>query len=91
MYVLAHEAVALDCPLSLRYLLHVYPHQPSLSLSPSYQVRFAALKVLQDMYLKLGEEFMVLLPETIPFLAECMEGEGRCDCLVLHISKIGNH
>lgn len=40
----------------------------------SIQVRFAVLKVLQELYVKLGEEFMVLLPETIPFLAECMEG-----------------
>ena len=38
------------------------------------QVRYALLKVLQVIYTKLGEEFMVLLPETIPFLAELMEG-----------------
>ena len=38
------------------------------------QVRFAVLKVLQELYTRLGEEFMVLLPETIPFLAELMEG-----------------
>lgn len=38
------------------------------------QVRFAVLKVLQEIYFKLGEEFVVLLPETIPFLAELMEG-----------------
>ena len=41
---------------------------------PSSQVRFAALVIAQDMYRKLGEEFTVLLPETIPFLAELMEG-----------------
>ena len=39
------------------------------------QVRYALLKVLQEIYTKLGEEFMVLLPETIPFLAELMAGE----------------
>ena len=38
------------------------------------QVRFAVLKVLQELYTRLGETFMVLLPETIPFLAELMEG-----------------
>ena len=38
------------------------------------QVRFAVLKVLQELYMRLGEEFMILLPETIPFLAELMEG-----------------
>eukprot|EP00731_Ephydatia_muelleri_P018756 Em0011g796a len=39
-------------------------------------VRFAALKVLQEMYTKLGEEFLVLLPEIIPFLSELMEDES---------------
>jgi len=38
------------------------------------QVRFAVLKVLQELHIRLGEAFMVLLPETIPFLAELMEG-----------------
>ena len=39
------------------------------------KVRFAALKVLESFHARLGEDFMVLLPETIPFLAELMEGE----------------
>ena len=43
------------------------------------QVRYALLKVLQEIYTKLGEEFMVLLPETIPFLAELLEGEYILD------------
>ena len=47
-------------------LVYIYFH-------PS-QVRFATLIIAQDMYRKLGEEFTVLLPETIPFLAELMEG-----------------
>ena len=38
------------------------------------QIRFAVLQVAEEMYSKLGEEFAVLLPETIPFLAELMEG-----------------
>ena len=29
------------------------------------------------MYAKLGEEFLVLLPEIIPFLAELMEGRSN--------------
>ena len=37
-------------------------------------MRFALLKVLEEIYTKLGEEFIILLPETIPFLAELMEG-----------------
>ena len=43
----------------------------------SAQVRFAALKVLEGIHARLGEDFMVLLPETIPFLAELMEGMSR--------------
>ena len=43
----------------------------------SAQVRFAALKVLEGIHARLGEDFMVLLPETIPFLAELMEGRSR--------------
>ncbi|KAK3716752.1 hypothetical protein QZH41_018234 [Actinostola sp. cb2023] len=42
----------------------------------SSQVRFAALKALEEFYRQLGEEFVVvLLPESIPFLAELMEGK----------------
>lgn len=31
--------------------------------------------MLEGFHARLGEDFMVLLPETIPFLAELMEGE----------------
>ncbi|CAH1243056.1 HEATR1 [Branchiostoma lanceolatum] len=41
----------------------------------SPKVRFTALQVLEEFQKKLGESFMVLLPETIPFLAELMEDE----------------
>ena len=37
-------------------------------------MRYSALLVAEAVYGKLGEEFTVLLPETIPFLAEVMEG-----------------
>ena len=46
-----------------------------------YQVRLYTLKIAEAMYSKLGEEFTVLLPETIPFLAELMEGNDRCGLL----------
>ncbi|KAJ1561103.1 HEAT repeat-containing protein 1, partial [Cladochytrium tenue] len=36
-------------------------------------VRIAAIRTLQEFYVRLGEEFLVLLPETVPFLAELME------------------
>ena len=45
------------------------------------------LKIAHEMYSKLGEECATLLPETIPFLAELMEGEwvasvwGVCLCV----------
>ncbi|PNF34295.1 HEAT repeat-containing protein 1 [Cryptotermes secundus] len=39
------------------------------------QVRLAALEVLCEMAHKLGEDFLPLLPETVPFLAELLEDE----------------
>ncbi|KAJ2617295.1 snoRNA-binding rRNA-processing protein utp10 [Coemansia sp. RSA 1365] len=38
-------------------------------------VRHSTLLVLQALYNKLGEEFLILLPETIPFLAELLEDD----------------
>ena len=49
-----------------------------------YQVRLYTLKIAEAMYSKLGEEFTVLLPETIPFLAELMEGNDRCGLLFVY-------
>jgi hypothetical protein len=46
-------------------------------LKTAVQVRFAVLRALQELYTRLGEEFVVLLPETIPFLAELMEGKSK--------------
>lgn len=42
---------------------------------PPSQVRFSSLLLLLEVASKLKENYMVLLPETIPFLAELMEGE----------------
>jgi U3 small nucleolar RNA-associated protein 10 len=36
-------------------------------------VRIAASMCLKELYERLGEEFLVFLPETIPSLAELME------------------
>ncbi|KAF9404185.1 HEAT repeat-containing protein 1 [Podila epigama] len=41
------------------------------------EIRLSALKVLQEFYKRLGEEFLILLPETIPFLAELMEDDDH--------------
>ncbi|PFX20859.1 HEAT repeat-containing protein 1 [Stylophora pistillata] len=59
----------------------------------SSTVRFAALKVLEGFHAKLGEEFMVLLPESIPFLAElmedeCFEVEQQCQHLISEIEQV---
>ncbi|KAK9703316.1 snoRNA-binding rRNA-processing protein utp10 [Basidiobolus ranarum] len=53
-------------------------HQVLLkSRSDKTEVRLASLLTLQDFYSRLGEEFLVLLPETIPFLAELMEDDEQ--------------
>ncbi|XP_040285553.1 HEAT repeat-containing protein 1 [Bufo bufo] len=54
-------------PLNYQILLKMRDSSP--------KVRFAALLVLVDLVEKLRENYMVLLPETIPFLAELMEDE----------------
>ncbi|KAI8846073.1 hypothetical protein BC829DRAFT_419419 [Chytridium lagenaria] len=43
------------------------------SRSEDYMVRLVCVRILTEFYSKLGEEFLVLLPETVPFLAELME------------------
>ena len=40
----------------------------------SFQVRLSALKMIEQIHKRIGEGYMVLLPESIPFLAELMEG-----------------
>ncbi|KAG0325600.1 HEAT repeat-containing protein 1 [Dissophora globulifera] len=40
-------------------------------------IRLSALRVVQEFYKRLGEEFLILLPETIPFLAELMEDDDH--------------
>ncbi|KAJ3276229.1 HEAT repeat-containing protein 1 [Terramyces sp. JEL0728] len=43
--------------------------------SPEASVRWVALSLISELYLRLGEEMLVFFPETIPFLAELMEDE----------------
>ncbi|XP_076024052.1 HEAT repeat-containing protein 1 isoform X2 [Genypterus blacodes] len=43
----------------------------------SAEVRFSSLLMLTELAGKLKENYMVLLPETIPFLAELMEDESQ--------------
>jgi U3 small nucleolar RNA-associated protein 10 len=37
-------------------------------------VRLGALKTIEAFYAKMGEDFLELLPQTVPFLAELLEG-----------------
>nr|XP_056709237.1 HEAT repeat-containing protein 1 [Euleptes europaea] len=54
-------------PLNYQILLKMRHTSP--------KVRFAALLALQELAEKIRENYMVLLPESIPFLAELMEDE----------------
>ena len=47
--------------------------------SCSFQVRFAALITVLALAEKLRENYIVLLPESIPFLAELMEGKSAAN------------
>ncbi|TPX64024.1 hypothetical protein SpCBS45565_g06206 [Spizellomyces sp. 'palustris'] len=56
------------------------------------EIRLVALKVLQELYARLGEEMLILFPETIPFLAELMEDddaqvEALCQEVCLQIQQ----
>ncbi|XP_028989805.1 HEAT repeat-containing protein 1 [Betta splendens] len=52
----------------------------------SAKVRFSALLVLMELASKLKENYMVLLPETIPFLAELMEDD--CEEVEQQVQKV---
>lgn len=52
----------------------------------SSKVRFSALLMLMELASKLRENYMVLLPETIPFLAELMEDE--CEEVEHQVQKV---
>ncbi|CAJ1081349.1 HEAT repeat-containing protein 1 isoform X2 [Xyrichtys novacula] len=50
------------------------------------KVRFSSLLLLMELASKLKENYMVLLPETIPFLAELMEDE--CEEVEQQVQKV---
>nr|XP_057922061.1 HEAT repeat-containing protein 1 isoform X2 [Doryrhamphus excisus] len=50
------------------------------------KVRFSSLLMLMELAAKLKENYMVLLPETIPFLAELMEDE--CEEVEQQVQKV---
>ncbi|XP_052098508.1 HEAT repeat-containing protein 1-like [Mytilus californianus] len=56
------------------------------------KVRYAALQCIDAFHQKLGEDFMPLLPEAIPFLAELMEDdseevEKKCQSVIAEMEK----
>lgn len=65
-------------PLNYQVLLKTRHSSP--------KVRFSALLVLLELASKLKENYMVLLPETIPFLAELMEDE--CEEVEQQVQKV---
>ncbi|KAK6179629.1 hypothetical protein SNE40_011943 [Patella caerulea] len=83
--------------------LAVAAHDDSLWRKLNYQillktrhssktVRMATLEVVDEFHKKLGEDFMSLLPETIPFLAELMEDdsdevEKKCQQVIIEMEK----
>ncbi|KAJ3091113.1 HEAT repeat-containing protein 1 [Quaeritorhiza haematococci] len=44
-----------------------------MSRKETSEIRLTSLYILQEFFARIGEEFLVLLPETIPFLAELLE------------------
>uniref|UniRef100_A0A667YWY1 HEAT repeat-containing protein 1 n=1 Tax=Myripristis murdjan TaxID=586833 RepID=A0A667YWY1_9TELE len=52
----------------------------------SSKVRFSSLLMLTELAAKLRENYMVLLPETVPFLAELMEDE--CEEVEHQVQKV---
>uniref|UniRef100_A0A4W4GBE1 HEAT repeat-containing protein 1 n=1 Tax=Electrophorus electricus TaxID=8005 RepID=A0A4W4GBE1_ELEEL len=52
----------------------------------SPKVRFSALVMILELAGKLKENYMVLLPETVPFLAELMEDE--CEEVEYHVQNV---
>eukprot|EP01117_Protostelium_nocturnum_P019681 TRINITY_DN8596_c0_g1_i2.p1 TRINITY_DN8596_c0_g1~~TRINITY_DN8596_c0_g1_i2.p1 ORF type:complete len:2097 (-),score=492.91 TRINITY_DN8596_c0_g1_i2:36-6326(-) len=57
--------------------------------SESAQVRYSSLRVLQELYTRLGEEVLVLVPETVPFISELMEdSNNKVEELVRNIVKL---
>ena len=43
---------------------------------PRGAVRLASLHTLHQLFVEVGEEFLVLLPECLPFLSELLEDES---------------
>ncbi|KAF8768384.1 HEAT repeat-containing protein 1 [Argiope bruennichi] len=56
-------------------------------------VRFATIQVIREVVTVMGDNYLVLLPESIPFLAEIMEDESteveqECNSVITEMEKI---
>jgi len=61
--------------------------------SAQAHVRLACLQITQEIYQRMGESYMILIPETIPFLAEILEDdsvevEQQCQQVIKTIEEI---
>lgn len=54
-----------------------------------FQIRESALKVLDELHKRLGEDYMPLLPDTVPFLAELMEGRNYSIQMYEYLCPLG--
>ncbi|XP_047143600.1 HEAT repeat-containing protein 1 isoform X1 [Hydra vulgaris] len=69
-------------------------HQILLKTKSSQaNVRLAALQIIENIYNRIGESYMILVPETIPFLAEVLEDdsfevEAQCKKVIKQIELI---
>ncbi|KAM9716147.1 HEAT repeat-containing protein 1-like [Menidia menidia] len=54
--------------------------------SPQPQVRFSALLLVLELASRLKENYVVLLPDTVPYLAELMEDE--CEEVEQQVQKV---
>ena len=53
------------------------------------KARFVAMRIVHDLFARIREPLLVLLPETIPYVAEAMEDEdSQCGQLVQDIIQV---
>ncbi|KCV68924.1 hypothetical protein H696_04344 [Fonticula alba] len=55
-----------------------------LTRAPSIDLRCVAISVVIEMYNRLGEELTILLPETLPYIAELMEDDDEEVLALVH-------
>eukprot|EP01094_Clydonella_sp_ATCC50884_P025908 TRINITY_DN6965_c0_g1_i1.p1 TRINITY_DN6965_c0_g1~~TRINITY_DN6965_c0_g1_i1.p1 ORF type:complete len:1299 (-),score=493.84 TRINITY_DN6965_c0_g1_i1:110-3871(-) len=90
---LVHSLGAMACATSNDLLRKPLNYQVLLKTrSNDHRVRLAALQVIHEFYEQTGEEWLKLLPESVPFIAELMEDsnphvEQLCQTVALKIDE----